>query len=74
MKAGYSDEVPYLLYILVFADNVWLIGKSPLDLEEMTKFWQDRMASLGWTVPSDGLSQPPLKDNVYFSIKLGDIV
>ena len=75
MKAGYSDEISYLLCILVFADSFWLIGKSPTELEELTKLWQERMAALGWTVPADDFCWgTTLEDNIDFKVKFGDKV
>ena len=73
MKAGYSDEISYYLCILVFADNFWIIGKSPGELEGMTKLWQERMASLGWTVPAEDFCWGTTEeDNVKINIKLGE--
>ena len=75
MKAGYSDEVSYYLCILVLAVNFWLIGKYLTELEEMTKLWQVRMASLGWTVPAEDFCWgTTAEDNVKLEVKLGDKV
>jgi hypothetical protein len=60
---------------LLFADIFWLIGKSPAELEGMTKLWQERMASLGWTVPAEDFCWgTPDEDNVEMEVKLGDKV
>ena len=75
MKAGYSDEVSYYLCILVFCGFWGLIGKSSTELEGMTKIWQERMASLGWTVPAEDFCWGTTEENnVEMKIKLGDKV
>ena len=46
--SGYFDE---FLPILVFADNFWIIAKSPEELQIMSSTWFSRCASSGWSIP-----------------------
>jgi ribonuclease HI len=37
--------------ILIFADNYWLIGTSPAELEAMNTYWQNLLKSIGYHTP-----------------------
>ena len=38
---------------ILYADNFWLIGKSPGELQAMFRMWIELLAIFGWTVPAD---------------------
>ena len=43
----YNDFLP----IIVFADNFWLISKSPQELQMMANIWFSRCSYAGWNIP-----------------------
>ena len=43
----YNDFLP----IIVFADNFWILSKSPEELQNMSNIWFSRCAFAGWAIP-----------------------
>jgi hypothetical protein len=43
----YGDFLP----IIVFADNFWILGKGPVELQEMCNTWFPICSRAGWDVP-----------------------
>ena len=45
----FDDFLP----IIVFADNFWILAKSPSELQMMSDIWFSRCAFAGWDIPHD---------------------
>ena len=43
----YNEFLP----IIVFADNFWILAKSPVELQQMSNIWFSRCSFAGWDIP-----------------------